>query len=491
MENAQDSTVGYEIGRPRSTWAGENMRTIKIPVEQGQLRKIDDPDGAGKRFTYYAFARVLDLPSNIPLDVNPRKQNLHTKVARDIAGTLKSDPENFYLYNRGLTTLCYDAYYDHKSRSLVLCFPDVDSNGEPHDDDSESEDYELSQYVGNKDFGLVDGGHTYMVLLDALSKAKARGLESLHEIRNAYVRIEVIVGVDDDLALKLADARNNSMQVKQFSLANLANQFKWVKSRFADTGFGDFAVYAENDTPVEEKRTGDKRRLDIRDIVRVATAVHPNWLSGDSHPMIAYTGAGNALKMYVAEETGYEKEEEKIKEQGGLGEPTPLGFRKLRQILPDVLELYWEIKGTFEETYREIGGETGVKRRAEAGGEIEPATGRARGKAGKYEHFSPRNLREYLGNHDPGLTPPEAFVIPILSAFRAILHDNAQTGQLEWKVDPIQLYRKFKHKYVATIIESVGDVKKPNAVGKSKNVWSLLYLSVGKDAESFSSANMN
>lgn len=450
------------------------MKTLKVPVDQTLVRRIDDPFSDANRFTYHALVRAVDLPANLPLDVNPRRQDLKSRVAREIRETLDQEPQHFHLLNRGITILCYNAHFEPKTRSLELTFPEVtDTLGMVVDDSDNGENgvpQDLDQYLGDKDYGVVDGGHSYQVVLTAAEEAKTQGGVALTKFSSAYVRLEVIVGVEDTLAISLARARNTSKQVEVFSLANMAGKFDWVKDRIASMPYAKLISYTENEGTVDNPKP-----INIKDVVRIMSALHPSSLDRKKSPIKSYSGSGSALKQYVEDE---EKNEKLLIE----GSQKVTGFKALKDILPSILDLYWEVKGTFEDVYGDVGGETAVKRRKEQGGEIEPVSGKSRGRAGSYEHFKARNPKDYVGNWNPKRLPPEAFVMPIVAGFRALIQIDQETGMARWKADPVEFYRTNRLKYIDSMLNLIEDYKKPNAVGKSSSVWEKFYLEVKDDA---------
>src|SRR5262245_47214661 len=96
--------------------------------------------------------RVQDLPKEeqlkFPLDTNPRAQNLNTKVAKRIEEALHQDKDQFYFQNRG----------------LLLSVSRVRFEKQGHG--SEGGVCELL-FEEPEQHGLVDGGHTYKILLEA------------------------------------------------------------------------------------------------------------------------------------------------------------------------------------------------------------------------------------------------------------------------------------------------------------------------------------
>jgi len=117
------------------------MQQFFIPVAPEHIRSFRDPNDPTIGL-HRAMVRVQNLPTDLPLDPNPRpEQNLNQGVARAIAKSLNKRDGTFHLLNRGLTIIASATSYDNQHRVLKLRL-----------DEGE---------------GILDGGHTYRVILEA------------------------------------------------------------------------------------------------------------------------------------------------------------------------------------------------------------------------------------------------------------------------------------------------------------------------------------
>jgi len=130
------------------------------------LRKMPDPIDDSKLSRYFAVVNVSDLPSDIPMETNPRKQNLKTQVAKKIAEGLLGHESGqlFHLLNRGLLISADSVSFDNKNNQLTLKLP----NKEKH--------------------GLVDGGHTYKIILE----------NKQNMAFDQFITIEIMTGIEED-----------------------------------------------------------------------------------------------------------------------------------------------------------------------------------------------------------------------------------------------------------------------------------------------------
>ena len=100
-------------------------------------------DGEKKAMMYMAICDVKNLPDNIPMETNPRKQKLTMGVPKKIKASLLDESYlDFYLLNRGLCIAAADVTFNNYSNEICVSFDDFECHGD------------------------VDGGHTYKVILE-------------------------------------------------------------------------------------------------------------------------------------------------------------------------------------------------------------------------------------------------------------------------------------------------------------------------------------
>lgn len=158
------------------------------------------------------YVDVMCVPCSIPMECNPRLQNMNSSVVKGIKKTLLEDDGLFHIFNRGITITAESI--EIKDDNIAV----IEINDETMQ-------------------GCIDGGHTYKSILDC---------QPLLRPGAQYVTIEVLTGktVMDNF-VKLAMARNRSQQVQDQSLAELSNEFDWIKEVLKDEPFKVF--YKEND----------------------------------------------------------------------------------------------------------------------------------------------------------------------------------------------------------------------------------------------------
>lgn len=397
------------------------MKTYQIPVSKHNIGVLADPTGCG-RDTMNALVKISELPLDLPMEVNPRAQNLESRVARQIQNGLLENSSEFHLLNRGITITAHDAKYDGRKEMIEMG---------------------LAQNY----YGVVDGGHTYSVIRRNRNEVEEGVRAEVKEgepafilpefMVNGYVRLEVMTGVKDELLVDIARSRNTSAQVRDESLANLEGSFDWLKEILDKQPYGHRIAYKENEDD-------EQFPIDIREIIALLTLFHPNFQEAEKPPILAYTSKGRCLQLF---------------------RDAPEGFQQLRQIIPDILKMYDYVHLRFAELYKDMGGFGAMgdeKRKVKA--RLAKVTGVKTIKDGFPLY--------YLGEQANYLFP-DGWLFPILGAMRAIV---SYRGIAKWKANPVKFFDKTGKALVSMTLEtSVSQGRNPNAVGKNKPHWVSLY----------------
>jgi len=225
------------------------------------FRKIPDPINEARYGRHYCIAKVSDIPLDLPMDTNPRKQNLNTNVAKKIeSGLLGEDTgQIFHLLNRGLLISAASVFYDNRTNQLTLMLPDSDKHG------------------------LVDGGHTYEII--------KRNIPNLPW--DQFITIEIMTGIEDDFT-SIAGARNTSVQVKDKSLAELEGKLNVIKGLVAGTPFEHDINYVEFDI----------KEIDVLDVIAILTMFH-NEINSNQNPVYCYSAKNLTLVKYLKDPQAY------------------------------------------------------------------------------------------------------------------------------------------------------------------------------------------
>ena len=115
--------------------------TSKVHFKAYSVRTINSPSQKGVT-TYFAYVNFKELPSDIPLEVNPRKPKMNTAVAKALINAVKSPDTDFDINNRGIVIVAKSFNFNTTNNAITL---DLDNDPE--------------------NYGILDGGHTYLSLI--------------------------------------------------------------------------------------------------------------------------------------------------------------------------------------------------------------------------------------------------------------------------------------------------------------------------------------
>lgn len=233
----------------------EAVRTLTSPY-----KKSDNNESTFETI-YYLLVDMKDLPSDIPLDVNPRKPKMTTGVAKGLLNAVVEPETDFYINNRGIVIA---------AKSLVF----------------NTTDSEVSIDIGNQDnendkflYGILDGGHTYTAIIKKRDEIPS-------DLRK-FVRIEVITNVQN--VTRLSDARNTSIQVSDMALFNLDDKFENVKEAILGQPYSDWIAYKDN----------EDKPIHISELLRLMYAFDIDKFPDDnSAPVQSYSGKAQVFKRY-------------------------------------------------------------------------------------------------------------------------------------------------------------------------------------------------
>jgi hypothetical protein len=220
MKNATSVRVNATISLPFTfTVPTFEYRSLPIPGLQGT--KVGD-----------CFIRVTDLPKELDrfMEVNPRvpnrtqKEVLSGPVVKGIRKTLLEYPEDMAIKNQGIYLLVENVS-DFKREaggdgkiSITLTDPNR--------------------------HGIVNGGHTYSAIIDAIENADEMETKALER---AFVRVHLLQGIDDSKVAEIAEGLNRSKQVDDPSLANLKDHFKKIQQVMAGKPGEQAIAYHQGD----------------------------------------------------------------------------------------------------------------------------------------------------------------------------------------------------------------------------------------------------
>lgn len=239
---------------------------------------------------------ITQVPSTIPMDTNPRNQNMSTATVRGIKESLLNKDEHiFHLLNRGLTISAKSI--SCKDSVVTIDFEDESIHGD------------------------IDGGHTYQAILE---------LQDNFNPGEQFVTMEVITGpIIESVFTKLAAARNQSQQIVNKSIAELEKRFEWLKAVYSDEPYSKNIFYRENGFG----------SIDVADIISIINMFDlETYPDAKTSPFGACTNRKRTMSRY-------------IDRHKKVGETLENSFYRTKNIIVDVIKMYEYIEMNIPNVY--------------------------------------------------------------------------------------------------------------------------------------------
>ena len=233
----------------------EALRTLTSPY------KRTDDDESTFETIYYLLVDMNALPTDIPLDVNPREPKMTTTVARSLLNAVTEPETDFYINNRGIVIAAKSLVFNSSLSEVTIDLGD------------QNNDIDKYQY------GILDGGHTYTAIMDKRDEIPKNICK--------FVRVEVITNVQN--ITRLSDARNTSVQVSDMALFNLDDNFENIKHVIAGQPYEDRIAYKDN----------ENKPLHVAELLRLLYAFDIDKFPDDNAaPVQSYSGKAQVFKRY-------------------------------------------------------------------------------------------------------------------------------------------------------------------------------------------------
>jgi hypothetical protein len=399
-------------------------KSIRFSIDKEHYRRIDVEPGVTICHLYPTLSSWIGRVA--PDDVNPRShddQTLNGSVPKAIDQTIRENPDDFYLANRGETILAESISFDPDKQTVEILLTEHSGDDARH--------------------GIADGGTTDAVIAKVQREvAQTYGVEYRNLtadqissfLRNARVHLEVIVGlVDRDRIARLVQGRNTSRQVKPWTIADFKGSFDWIKEILeSDESLKGKIGYEENAaTPVN-----------ILEVLAILTLFHPLYDGKGKAPTVAYSSKGRMDKRLTDENAAP-------------------GYRILGAILTDILKLHDHVYARFHQKYRE----------AVPGGRL--------GRRGKNEDRvfpkSPKALP--LTGVKVQYQVPTGVLYPLLASLRALVRFPKEDQKAAtWRMDPFEFFDKNGAELMENLISQLEVLQNnPQTMGKTKTVYTALH----------------
>jgi len=356
------------------------------------------------------WARIEDLPDDLKLDPNARRADVESKVACEIAKTLRECPEDFWKLNAGIQMTARDVEVkDGKLVVLDLFDPE---------DDAEIAD------------GVINGGHTYEVirkvrreLEQAASKSadaskRVELKERFGAVNNAIVRVEVLTGIERKELAEISRARNTGQPVKKYSLQNLKKLYDPIKKELGPKEC-EHIGFCENDVDDVPGKSYQVIEL-VRLMSLFNNGLYP--YGDDKHPVQCYSSAGRLVDRWEKEAETYTSLIPKLRDLMKLHDQTYIMLCK------------WQ----------------------------EPQKGRPRNGIEK------KNVMLPFTGAEVDYKISTAFVLPLVASLRILLDSKN-----EWKTDPFKFLKAAGPGLINTLVSFYDEQckSKPHELGRTAGSW--------------------
>lgn len=405
----------------------ENLKKSTDWFKVNSLRKIDDPSHQIDRREI--VVSLDQYPAGFGLGPNPRRPDLKSRVSKEIRATLEENGDNFHLLNRGITILAKDLEYDNKTERIKLKL---------HDNEDEEHN-----------FGILDGGNTNAQINDWRESLPEESLEAL---KRRHVNVQVLIPRIEngempselgDLLNDIKEARNNSVQVKQKSLADARQQYEKLKSVLHNEPYFDHITWRE----------GDKGTIDVLQIVLLFMIFYPEFSkeAPEGEPNVAYGRKEKCLDSFLR-----------------YSETNSQDLETWIEIVPQLLQFFDVLQLDFPNI---MGGGFGriTEVRIFDPKLYEKGSKKYRKTAEKTQFFGQEMKYQY----------PAGWIYPIYAAFRGLVGYDKTSEKVVWKKDPVEFWHSNKERICAAYkphLNNVGYVTKK--VATSATAFGAMKLTV-------------
>lgn len=389
---------------------------LSFTVPVNEYRSLPIPGLSGTKVGD-CFVAVTDLPEELErfMSVNPRvpsrRQNgvLSGPVVKGINETLLDSPEDMAIKNQGIYLLVDGASFSKQAGGkgeLQVSLTDSTRHG------------------------IVNGGHTFAAIRDAIEKASVDELKSLS---TAYVRLHILEGLEASKVAEIAEGLNRSKQVDDPSLVNLQGHFDQIRQAMSGKSGAEEIAYHQ----------GLDGELYVTEVLVFLEMFNRERFDRKRHPHNLYSRTKSALEFY---------------QRDLEASPSPVALLVPR--LPDILSLSDLIKQETPAAAKRVGFEFGRMK-----------TGKVR--AGTK---TSKDIKlPFLGT-TMSYRVPKGWLYPMLAAFRANADWDLKKGLFSWKIPLDKLVKHVIDDLVRVCVTEHRDNNlQPDKVGKRESTYVQCY----------------
>lgn len=395
--------------------------SFRFTIQTPEFRNLPIPGVAGSPKVGDCYVRVTDLPERLDqfMKVNPRvpkrtlKGVLSGPVPKAILETLRERPSDMAIKNQGIYLLVAEAAFEKAAGGIGQLTLRLD-------------DPLLH--------GIVNGGHTYAAIRDAIHTADETEAES---VKRAFVRLHILQGIEQDKVAEIAEGLNRSKQVDDPSLANLRGFFDEIKN----------AMQSEDGEKAIAYNQGDDGQVYISQVLVYLQLFNAERYDGNKHPHSLYRKPAEAHKFFENDLTARDR-----------GQKTAIDLLVPR--LPEILRLADEICLRTQKAAKDSGFEFGRMKL---------------GKKTRAASAGSATALPFINKKIP-YRVPKGWLSPMLAAFRANMNWDLSKGRFEWIVPLNKLVPEVIDSLVnVCVVEHRDNNLPPEAVGKRESTYRQCY----------------
>ncbi len=395
--------------------------SLKLTMPVDDFRSLPIP-GVDSSKLGVAYVRVLDIPDSLDtyMKINPRVPTRNKKgilagpVAKGILTTLRDTPEEMAVKNQGIYLLVEKAdFFKDKGNKGILSMTFTDQGKH----------------------GIINGGHTYAAIREAIETATEDELKALGD---AYVRLHIFQGIDEDLVPEIAEGLNRSKQVDDPSLANLQGEFDIIRKVMKGQKGEEAIAYHQ----------GDDGDVYVSEVLVYLQMMNAERFDDRKHPNNLYHKQALGLKYFAEDMINSKK-----------------NIEALIQKLPDFLWLADSIRKFTPIAAKNNGFQFGRAK-------IDGAS-----RAGSVKH---KNINLPFLGETMNYRVPNGWVYPMLAAFRANLkYSENNIKRLEWRAPLEKILPEIIDDLVGICIaEHRENNMKPELIGKRESAYNQCYTKI-------------
>lgn len=338
--------------------------------------------------------RAGELPRDMKYGPNARYATLNNKPAKEMLRTLESDPGSFVFKNNGIMVVADSIRVEGDEVTLTCKEASTDDDSPGH--------------------GVLNGGHTYLVLTHALKSEDSRYERVAQE---AHVMVTIGIGIPEEEIWLISRARNTSEKVPLHALRELAGDWGDLKKHLP-AGARNLVAFKPNDLEAPDAE------YDVTDLLKRLVLLNNEMFPAqeNKHPVQAYTSIGALVRQYKQD-----------------------NFLKIAHLLPDAIRLeelvvrHWnDNRGKGPERYG-IAKANGVS--------VESTT--------------------LLSGMEVDLQLPAPFVLPVIAAFRVFVKSDGT-----WAKPLNELWETYGPRTVRALWDAYREQGRGAAVfGRSRQSW--------------------